>query len=382
MAGRYRASFLITCNSLREPDLVKTIESVRAQELLEWECILYTTHPPHEWEILELTLGNPRFKIGTSDESYPWSDMRSEVAIRVLSGTVLTPQALSSILRCDLRESVLVYGDSTEVVRPEWSPLWYQNSPYFGDVVAFVRESSPTASISRLAVPLSSGSSLHFAPISRASALAIADCASSVSVKTFHKLPQPPDNEVALAPLQFVAECNRLAVSSESDVLLFLPPEIELESSNWTDEVARLLAIERVGAVTGVLVDEDGEIVPAAQEPAPPQTRLGRHFEPPYSPASPYGRFDHEIDCLTGSFFAIRRECFLAVGGMNEDLPFELAQVDLGFKLKMLGWSVAFNPRLVGRLRNGKGPKRVEDTTGVDLLHRRWGRFLRPQPTL
>ena len=52
----------------------------------------------------------------------------------------------------------------------------------------------------------------------------------------------------------------------------------------------------------------------------------------------------HQVDCISGAFFLVRREATKQVGLLNEDYFMYAEDIDWAYRLKQAGWEIWFNP--------------------------------------
>jgi hypothetical protein len=112
------------------------------------------------------------------------------------------------------------------------------------------------------------------------------------------------------------------------------------------------------GAATCKLILPDGSIDPACHRgfPSPwaafsyiigleklfPATRLFGEYHQGYKDL----RMVHDVDCISGAFFLIRREVIDRIGYLDEDYYFYGEDMDWAFRISQAGWSVAYNPTI------------------------------------
>lgn len=431
MYSTFRGSFVISSRSIRDEGIRETVESIRQQDLVEWECVFYLDETPHEWELIELSRHSPRFRVGTTSAWHPWSDLRSDLAINVLPGTLLTANAFATIVASYRGDMSLLYGDSTEVVRPDWSPVRYRNDRYFGDVVAFARDVQPNGGIARVRRPLSKGSQASFPPIPRAVSQCLADCAIGDRPETINVViptagtrlkdgtdrramildlidgigrqpnmsatvvadsSTPKEVQSALQsldwvtvvpyekPFNFSEKCNIGAMASTTDIVLFLNDDMTCVDTKWPDEIRRTLSMKRVGAVGGLLLTNDGLVQCAGHGNTPVPHLFGVGRDPSDPRNHPVLGIEREVSGLSGACVAMRRTDYLALGGMTELLAEGYNDVDLGFKVMSTGKSLIFNPliRFIHFESATRDPK--VNPEEWEFVTNRWGRFFGHDP--
>ncbi len=147
----------------------------------------------------------------------------------------------------------------------------------------------------------------------------------------------------------FAAACNQGAQGSEADYLLFLNPDMLLNSDSLSVPVQYLSAPENgdVGICGIQLVDQDGAIQRSCSRfPTPRMFLAGgvgldrlagfRHLQPFMV------EWDHarsaEVDHVIGAFFMVRRSLFEALGGFDERFFVYYEEVDFALRARKAGW--------------------------------------------
>jgi len=422
---QFEASFVIAGISIRDEAVISTIESIRAQDTLSWECVLFLAEPPHDSELRSVSRLSPRFRVGIGDPLNPWTQLKSELAINVTPGTQLTANALQLILAHTDEDAALLYGDRTDNVRPDWSPIRYRHDNYFGDVWVVPKPTHRRTKCVRIPAALSVGGRDSFAPIPKAVALSTADSARTIAPKTIDVIiptagraaptassarpmilellesigthegvaytvvldvGAPPDVRqelLARADVQlidfdgafnFSAKCNLGAISSEADVLFFLNDDMICRSPDWPSEVRKALSYKAVAAVGGLLTDNSGLVQCAGHANTPVPHLFGAGLDP----SDPGNRgclgVEREVGGLSGACLAIKRDVFLTVGGFCEDLPHSYNDVDLGFKLIESGHRLLYSPGIVFFHWESASRNPVVSAEETSFLQERWGR--------
>ena len=120
--------------------------------------------------------------------------------------------------------------------------------------------------------------------------------------------------------------------------------------------VAFMDAHPDAGASTCKLVLPDGSMDPACHRgfPTPwvsftylmkleklfPKTRLFGEYHQGYKDL----RTVHEVDCIVGAFFLVRKQVVETVGMLDEDYFMYGEDIDWAFRIKKAGWKILFNP--------------------------------------
>lgn len=148
--------------------------------------------------------------------------------------------------------------------------------------------------------------------------------------------------------LGFAEAMNRLAGAATGNLLAFLNNDTSPQRGWLGELVAALLgAPPEVAAVSGLILDWDGGLLDFADGVV---TFDGHAFQRGYRlplakahlPAS-----GAHLPFACGANALVRREAFDAVGGFDRDYFAYFEDVDLGWRLRLAGWHIAFAPRAV-----------------------------------
>lgn len=149
-------------------------------------------------------------------------------------------------------------------------------------------------------------------------------------------------------PFSFSAKINVGAVRSEGRHLLLLNDDIEVTTPDWLERMVMYSEIERVGAVGGRLLWEDGRLqhVGVVFEDGLPG-HLNHGFAgdfPGYSNTNLVAR-----DCLavTGACLMTRRDLFEELGGLSTAFPVNYNDIDYCLKVHASGRRTVYDPDLV-----------------------------------
>jgi GT2 family glycosyltransferase len=139
----------------------------------------------------------------------------------------------------------------------------------------------------------------------------------------------------------FGRACNRGALESTGNVILFLNPDTFVRPGAVKAARRALVAAPRVGAVGAALVSPDGAPQPAVDEfitPARFAVRaLTRGGPVSRAPAGP-------VDWVFGAFLMVRRDAFDDAGGFDPDYHMYYEDMDFCWRLRARGWEVRFAP--------------------------------------
>jgi O-antigen biosynthesis protein len=187
--------------------------------------------------------------------------------------------------------------------------------------------------------------------------LLVDNASSDESLKELHAWP-----DVEVVALQenrgYAGGANAGAELSESDVLVFLNPDVELDPSFGRELIRVFSSDSCLGAAGGKLLFPESSLIQHAggvvHRPELTTSHRGERQEDT-------GQFDSpaDVDYLTGAALAVRREAFTAVDGFDESyFPAYWEDVDLCFRLREAGWGVQYRPELLGIHHEGSGLER------------------------
>jgi GT2 family glycosyltransferase len=145
--------------------------------------------------------------------------------------------------------------------------------------------------------------------------------------------------------LGFTGGSNLGARESSGDFIAFLNNDAKPDV-NWINEaIAGFAPSPRVGAVASKVLDWDGRAIDFVGAGL---TWFGMGYKEHVTEVDD-GRYDTERDLLfgTGSALFVRRGVFFDVGGFDEGLFMFYDDVDLGWRLNLLGYTVRFAPKSI-----------------------------------
>lgn len=140
--------------------------------------------------------------------------------------------------------------------------------------------------------------------------------------------------------------------------VVLLNSDTEVPSETFREMVKFMDDHPEAGASTCKLLLPDGSMDPACHRgfPTPwvsftylskleklfPKTRLFGEYHQGYKDLSAV----HEVDCIVGAFFLVRREVIRTVGLLDEDYFMYGEDIDWAFRIRKAGWKILFNPRV------------------------------------
>ncbi len=172
----------------------------------------------------------------------------------------------------------------------------------------------------------------------------------------------------------YAAGINR-AVRSAADAasVLILNPDAALDP----DSVPRMLDTLRspgVGIVGPRVRESDGSLSPTIRRESTMLrvgglsfTRLAAFSERVEEPSA----YDHEhdVDWLVGAILLVARECFDALGGLDESFFLYSEETDFSLRAKEAGWATVYTPH-AGALHVGGGSGESSVTHTMKILNR------------
>lgn len=179
-----------------------------------------------------------------------------------------------------------------------------------------------------------------------------------------------------LKNFNFSEKCNVGAVRSSGTRLIFVNDDMEPISPDWIQTLIAFLEDSSVGAVGPLLLFDNG-LVQSAGHVNPGPGVLGRNSSPLAGVAGGWPlELNREVSGLTGACFAVRTDTFFEAGGFTESLPLNYNDVDLGFKIQMLGYRLLWTPD--ARLYHFESKSRETHVSESEkaFLDSSWGRFV------
>jgi GT2 family glycosyltransferase len=157
--------------------------------------------------------------------------------------------------------------------------------------------------------------------------------------------------------LGFGTGCNRGAAMSTQDLLLFLNPDT-LVAENTFHVMRDFFQArgDQVGVAGCKIVNRDGSLQLACKRSFPsPQVAAFKFvgLSGLFPKSRVFGRYNltfldenktHEVDAVSGSFLCIKSELFRAVGGFDEDFFMYGEDLDICFRVKLLGKRNFYHP--------------------------------------
>ncbi len=154
----------------------------------------------------------------------------------------------------------------------------------------------------------------------------------------------------------FAAGNNPGIKRAKGRYILLLNTDTETPPDTIRTMIAFMDEHPKAGAATCKLLLPDGTMDPACHRgfPTPwvsftyllkleklfPRTRLFGEYHQGYKDVSRI----HEVDCIVGAFFLVRREVIREVGLLDEEYFMYGEDIDWAYRIRNRGWSIWFNP--------------------------------------
>ena len=159
---------------------------------------------------------------------------------------------------------------------------------------------------------------------------------------------QLTDERVSLVwydkPFDFSDKCNLGVVHSTGDIVVLLNDDTEIDSPDWLEVLVGFLEDEGVAMAGPLTMLEDGRVQSAGHgnNPLPHNLGAGDLIDSP----GYFGErlITREISGITGACLAMRRDCYVELGGMSTTLPHSFNDVDLAFKALSSGYRILWTP--------------------------------------
>jgi GT2 family glycosyltransferase len=156
--------------------------------------------------------------------------------------------------------------------------------------------------------------------------------------------------------LGFAAGNNPGITRARGRYILLLNSDTEVSPGAIASMIRFMDAHPCAGAATCKLVLSDGSMDPACHRgfPTPwvsftyltklerlfPKTKVFGEYHQGYKDLS----VAHEVDCISGAFFMVRREVIRRVGLLDEDYFMYAEDIDWAYRIRKAGYEIWFNP--------------------------------------
>lgn len=193
--------------------------------------------------------------------------------------------------------------------------------------------------------------------------------------------------ELNSANVGFAAAVNRGVATSASEWVLLLNPDVTVADGFLDDALKAVEKAAKLDPSTGVigfqLLNADGTPQPSAGNfPTLPSTLHGLLRSRARRKCRRLGEEREQVEWVTGGCLLVRRDCFLALGGLDERFFLYYEDVDFCKRARSLGRSVWYDPALAVThhwpLHKRSVPAPLRYITRHALLtyaHRHWPRW-------
>lgn len=191
------------------------------------------------------------------------------------------------------------------------------------------------------------------------------------------------------SPFNYSRLVNRGVAEASGEICVLLNNDIEIVDADWLDELVGHALRPEVGAVGAKLLYPDGRLQHGGVILGMGGTagHIHRFADRDFSGYADRLRLTHRLSCVTGACLALRRETYLAVGGLDEALAVAYNDVDLCLRLGEAGYVTVWTP--FSELTHVESASRGPDLTDAQnsrlrheraIMKRRWGDALRSDP--
>ncbi|MGU3539933.1 glycosyltransferase family 2 protein [Methylobacterium sp. A54F] len=190
--------------------------------------------------------------------------------------------------------------------------------------------------------------------------------------------PLPPGER-----FNYAAKMNRLWRLAETEHLILMNDDIVVRAPGWIEALLTFATDPEVGGVGARLLYPDGRIQHAGMFGG----IYGVCAHPWYLQAADAPTYDDwalkQRDCsaVTGAVFATRRSVLEAANGFDEGFSLDFNDVDLCFRLRMLGYRIVYTP-YAEMIHHEKASRHAHVAPGSQVARylRRWDDVLTEDP--
>ena len=173
---------------------------------------------------------------------------------------------------------------------------------------------------------------------------------------------------------------NSAVAQTDGPWLVFLQDNVEPIDPDWLTIMCEHVQRAEIGAVGPRLINPNGKIEHAGLV-------LGvngiaqsafHDFPAEHPGVNRQLRMTRNCSAITGACVLMRREVFQAIGGFDETLPEEFAQIDLCLKIRRSGYLIVYTP-LAKLYWDTSSPDNI-DTSSEAVMRQRWSDVLERDP--
>ena len=154
--------------------------------------------------------------------------------------------------------------------------------------------------------------------------------------------------------LGYAGAVNRGVAATRAPVVAVLNSDVEVSPGTAAALLARLDGEPDLAAIGPVIKNPDGSLYPSARTVPSPGDAVGHALLGMVRPSNPFTRRyrqldidptrPRDVDWLSGAAVWLRRSALQSVGGWDEHYFMYMEDIDLGWRLRRLGWRVAYEP--------------------------------------
>lgn len=184
-------------------------------------------------------------------------------------------------------------------------------------------------------------------------------------------------------PFSYAAKMNRLWREAQTEHLVLVNDDVTATSPDWLRALMAFATQADVGGVGGRLLHPDGRVQHAGMAGGlfGGVTHLWHGQDGAAPTYQDWALVHREWSAVTGAVFATRRSVMEAAGGFDERFSLEYNDVDLCFRLRLMGYRIVYTPFAQGVHREmasrGYAPPDPEQTA---LFLSRWRAMLADDP--
>jgi O-antigen biosynthesis protein len=169
--------------------------------------------------------------------------------------------------------------------------------------------------------------------------------------------------------LGFGTGCNRGASVASQELLLFLNPDTLVSENTFQVMWDFFRGQEHIGVAGCKILNRDGSLQLACKRSFPsPQVAAYKFvgLSGLFPKSRVFGRYNltfldenktHEVDAVSGSFMCVKTELFRAVGGFDEEFFMYGEDLDICFRIKLLGKRNFYHPQTTAIHFKGESAK-------------------------
>jgi GT2 family glycosyltransferase len=173
---------------------------------------------------------------------------------------------------------------------------------------------------------------------------------------------------------------NSAVAQTDGPWLLFLEDNVEPIDPDWLTVMCEHVQRPEVGAIGPRLINPNGKIEHAGLVLGVNGiAQSAFHGFPAEHPGvNRQLRMTRNCSAITGACVLMRREVFQAIGGFDETLPEEFAQIDLCLKIRRSGYLIVYTP--LAKLYWDSSSADDIDTSSEAVMRQRWSDVLERDP--